>query len=93
MRFEYHTSFIEMHYLEKEVGFLNKVKTTPDIEGFLSNPEVSDGMNQMGSEGWELVSVQPVLKGSVQDKLFRNVEYGFSKTYGYFMFWKRCLDG
>jgi hypothetical protein len=47
-------------------------------------------MNRLGSEGWELVNVQPLLKG-VRDAL-GNSGMGYSLTAGYYLFWKRAVE-
>ena len=44
----------------------------------------------MGNEGWELVTVQPLLKGVYQAAGYGG--YGYSLTAGYYLFWTRIIE-
>ncbi|WP_208692693.1 hypothetical protein [Pseudomonas oryzihabitans] len=39
---------------------------TPDIAAFLADPERRARLHALGADGWEMVSVQPVLEGRAQ---------------------------
>jgi hypothetical protein len=45
-------------------------------------------MAAMGRQGWELVTVQPLLKG-IYAKGNAQVGFGYSLTAGYYFFWKK----
>jgi hypothetical protein len=44
----------------------------------------------MGQDGWELVSVRPLLLGVGQAIGYAGL--GYSLTAGYYLFWKRVIE-
>ena len=68
--FEYHTEFAPLHYLVRTKKLFmfksEEPSTDPDVQGFLQDPEHQQRLAQLGQEGWELISVQPVVRGEVQ---------------------------
>ena len=94
MRFEYLTTFVPVAYEKDESDrwLFKEIRPPriPIIESLTANPEYEHHMNRLGSEGWELVNVQPLLKG-VRDAL-GNSGMGYSLTAGYYLFWKRAVE-
>ncbi|MGH9854808.1 MAG: hypothetical protein ACREBD_33675 [Blastocatellia bacterium] len=91
MRFEYQTTFVPVVYLIEEKGdWLFKEADSPHepiVESLTGNPAYEQHLKRMGNEGWELVSVQSLLKGVV--KMYPTTGMGYSLTAGYYLFWKR----
>lgn len=103
MKFEYCTTFSSMPYVQgpepsklKKIVFgkEGEIPTYPDISGFLGSEEHQKQLNEMGSKGWELVSVQQVLRGMYQYNAAADTSYGFgySLTAGFMFFWKKTKD-
>lgn len=100
MRFEYMTTFVPMAYESEESGvWIFKEEEPPRkplVESLTDNPAYAQQMNRMGNEGWELVSVQPLLKGA--GKVWGSAAIGgaaaigYSLTAGYYLFWKRTIE-
>lgn len=96
-KFEYHTEFSPFQYLvrtKKLFMFKSEEPTTePDTQGFLEDSERQNRLAQLGSEGWELVSVQPVVKGEVKvgNQNTQGWAYGFALPIGYLLFFKRPI--
>jgi hypothetical protein len=65
--------------------------SSPDVNLFLESPRVKDHMNELGRDGWEMISVQQVLRGMYEQIGIRNKGFGYSLTAGYVLFWKRAL--
>ena len=68
MRFQYQPSFFAIEY-EREgrgVWILKESQPphTPDENSLIESPEYQQHMSKMGEEGWEMVSVQPLLQGT-----------------------------
>jgi len=57
----------------------------PDPASLAGNIRYMDEIDQMGKEGWELISVSPLLRGCYHE----GAHYGYSLTAGYYLFWKR----
>src|SRR5262245_41611371 len=97
MRFEYLTTFVPVFYQEEDGGGFHLTKISlprnPIIESLTGNLEYAEHLNRLGSAGWELVNVQPLLKGvrEILDRSEGNA-IGYSLTAGYYMFWKRSVD-
>ncbi len=94
MRFEYHTTFAPVDYHKVESrGWIFKEELPPYqpiIESLTINPAYEQHLESMGYEGWELVSVQPLLKGVWKASGYTGM--GYSLTAGYYLFWKRALE-
>ncbi|KRP61036.1 hypothetical protein [Pseudomonas orientalis] len=96
-KFEYHTEFSPFQYVvrtKKLFMFKSEEPTTePDTQGFLEDSERQNRLAQLGSEGWELVSVQPVVKGEVKvgNQNAQGWGYGFALPIGYLLFFKRPI--
>ncbi|OEU52655.1 MAG: hypothetical protein BA871_08655 [Desulfuromonadales bacterium C00003096] len=96
MKFEYTTSYLSVDYKDGKGNVLQRV---PVYEKFINSQEYLNLMNEMGEEGWELISVQAVLKGIYN----HNTEFswmgaggggagygfGYSITDGFMLFWKK----
>lgn len=95
--FEYHTVFSPFQYIvrtEKLFIFKSEEPTTePDTQGFLEDAERQQRLSELGSDGWELVSVQPVLRGEVQigNQNAQGWAYGMALPTGYLLFFKRPI--
>lgn len=93
--FEYHTEFSPLQYIvrtKKLFMFKSEEPTTePDTEGFLQDPERQHRLATLGREGWELVSVQPVVRGEIKvgHHNAQGWAYGIALPTGYLMFFKR----
>lgn len=94
MRFEYLTTFVPIYYEIEESGvWVFKEKEPPRkplVESLTDNPAYAQHLNRLGNEGWELVSVQPLLKGV--GKVWGPAAVGYSLTAGYYLFWKRVAE-
>lgn len=95
MKFQYLTTFFPVEYpidergkwIFKESGFPD----TPDESSLYAKPEYQEQMLFMGQEGWELISVQPLLEGVCAFP--QNVgAIAYSITAGYYFFWKRVTE-
>lgn len=80
--FEHYTSFAPITFKEEQ-SFLSNPPQTPDIDSMLDDADYQRHLREMGAEGWELVSVQPLLKGVITGVA------AYAITAGYFLFWKR----
>lgn len=95
--FEYHTEFSPLHYLvrtKKLLMFKSEEPTTePDVQGFLQDREHQQRLAQLGREGWELISVQPVVRGEVKigNQNAQGWAYGIALPTGFLMFFKRAI--
>lgn len=103
MPYQYKTTFFPLVYPEdakprkEEKGdppYRYEVWPSPETP-----PELDQHLNQMGQEGWELVSVQPIhrnqhvnqvqyLSGLLSGNSL-NTSYRFPLHLGYYFFWKR----
>ena len=94
MRFEYLTTFVPVAYEKEESGrwLFKEVRPPrkPLIESLTDNPEYAHHMNRLGSEGWELVNAQPLLRGVWNAPGYGGI--GYSLTAGYYLFWKRAVE-
>ncbi|UUW72339.1 hypothetical protein [Pseudomonas oryzihabitans] len=99
-RFEYHTEFAPLTYRVQERGWLlfkQEVQTgTPDIAAFLADPERQTRLQALGADGWELVSVQPVLEGRAQvgqqtAQGNQGWGVGYAVATGFLLFFKRLI--
>src|SRR5262245_11939397 len=93
MRFEYLTTFVPMDYESADRGvWIFKEELPPRepiVESLTDNLAYTQNLNRLGNEGWELVSVQPLLKGVWRGE--GNSGLGYSLTAGYYLFWKRAV--
>ncbi len=95
--FEYHTEFTPLLYHSHTRGFsIFKTEAptlTPDIQAYLQEPERRELLNRLGRDGWELVSVQPVMRGEVKigNHNAQGWAYGLALPIGYLLFFKRLL--
>jgi hypothetical protein len=96
MRFEYLTTFVPVFYQEEEgggwlgIGKKISLPRIPIIESLTGNPGYEEQLNRLGSTGWELVNVQPLLRGVREAIGYQGIAY--SLTAGYYLFWKRSLN-
>lgn len=96
--YEHTITYIPVQYQrDADEGTLFKRKglaSTPDPASLTNNPNFDQLYRRMGQDGWELVSVQPLLQGVHERSTNMNQSYGlgFSITYGYYFFWKRSAS-
>lgn len=94
-KYEYETDFIPVTYEREERGLWifkrEALPVSPDPSSLCGNPEYIARMQEMGQNGWELIAVQPLLRGMYQYERDNNSGFGFgySLTAGYYLFWKR----
>lgn len=95
--FEYHTEFTPLLYHSHTRGFsifkMEEPTLTPDIRTYLQDPQRRERLNQLGRDGWELVSVQPVVRGETKigNHNAQGWAYGIALPTGYLLFFKRPL--
>ncbi|PUA42075.1 hypothetical protein C5U62_30010 [Pseudomonas protegens] len=95
--FDYHIEFLPLTYCMHTRSFLifktEEPSTEPDIHAFLQHPEHQARLAQLGHDGWELVSVQPALRGHIQigNQNAQGWAYGLALPTGYLLFFKRPL--
>jgi hypothetical protein len=95
---EYTVTYVPVQYQKgQEEGAIFKRKvlnTDPDPASLVNDLNFDRLVRQMGKDGWELVSVQPLLKGEFDRNSNVNTSYGLgiSLTAGYYFFWKRLLS-
>lgn len=96
-KFEYHTEFAPLGYLtrtKKLLVFKSEEPTTePDVQGFLQALWHQQRLSELGQEGWELVSVQSVVRGEVKigNQNAQGWAYGIALPTGFLMFFKRAI--
>jgi len=94
MKFEYLTTFVPVVYEKEESGawLFKEVRPPrrPIVESLTDNPAYAEHLNRLGNEGWELVNVQPLLKGVLKELGTGGI--GYSLTAGYYLFWKRAVE-
>ena len=92
-QYQYETSYFPLAYYEHTKGEATAepaLPTDPDPSSLYDNPKYIEELRIMGLRGWELVSVQPVLRGCYDYKM-PGYGLGFSIVAGYLFFWKRVL--
>ena len=93
--FEYHTEFCPLLYRVQTKGFLlfktEEPTTEPDICAFLQDQEYKERLARLGRDGWELVTVQTVVKGEIKvgNQNAQAWAYAIALPTGYLMFFKR----
>ena len=96
--FYYHTTYFPVQYEERNSAREGETASLPEVdplaESLLENPEYGEHLALMGNDGWELINVQPLLRGVHESDLNNNGGYGFgySLTAGYFIFWKKDYE-
>ncbi|AHH49688.1 hypothetical protein [Pseudomonas aeruginosa] len=94
--FEYLTEYVELPFKARTVGALmfkrSESTLEPDVEAILDAFLRADSINRLGSQGWELVSVQPLLRGvtEVGNQNAQAWAYGLAIPMGYLLFFKRA---
>jgi len=92
-KYEYNVTYISVEYSG----------LSPIPETIWNDEEFHVQLNEMGDEGWELVSTQPLLRGVAKEEPGEininggwgggkgGVSYGVSLTAGYYLFWRRTV--
>jgi hypothetical protein len=95
-KFEHRAEYVAIPFKNATSGawiFKSTEQTLePDVASFLAGEErLQKQMLQLGAEGWELVSTQPVCRGEVKvgNQNAQAWSYGFSMPIGYLLFFKR----
>jgi hypothetical protein len=108
-RFEYKTTYVPVSYdadvAESKRGKVGKLldsvfdskpmPANPDPDSLIDNREYESSLREMGDDGWELVSVQPLLRAShtvVNSPSTGQAGLSSSVTAGYYLFWKRAVQ-
>lgn len=95
-KFEYRAEYVAIPFENASSGFgifkSSEQTLDPDILALLAEEGcLQMKMLELGSEGWELVSTQPVCRGEIKVSN-QNVQawcYGFPMPVGYLLFFKR----
>ena len=94
--FEHTVTYLPVQYYPgRERGLVFKHRGPeiyPEPASLWDNPDYEQYFALMGQEGWQLVSVRPLLRGEpgkVQDTDGSLYGIGPSITAGYYFFWKR----
>ena len=95
--FEHTTTFLPVSYLPVHEGkwifkHQSPLPVQPDVESLLQSSTYRSELLQMGNQGWELVSVQSLLRGIHHSPGGTEMGGGaisYSLTAGYYCFWKR----
>ena len=91
----YHTTYFPVQYEQRSAHREGHEEALPDIdplaESLLENPDYAEHLALMGNDGWELASVQPLLRGVYEADSSTSGGYGFgySLTAGFYLFWKK----
>jgi hypothetical protein len=99
MTFEHTTTFLPVEYVAVHHGkwifkHESPLPVSPDIHSLFNSDTYSEQLLQMGHDGWELVSVQSLLRGvhhSPGGSEAGGSGISYSLTAGYYCFWKRVL--
>jgi len=89
---EHTVTYIPLRYRAGGGGGIFKgseLQTEPDPTSLTQDAGFGRLFQEMGREGWELVSVQPLLRGQYDKGGGFPYGLGYSITAGYFFFWKR----
>jgi hypothetical protein len=92
---EHTVTYIPVRYQEGRRGVIFKgpaLQTEPVPASLSQDANFERLFRQMGQEGWELVSVQPLLRGQYDIGGGFPYGLGYSITAGYYFFWKRQLS-
>lgn len=95
--FEHTVTFIPVDYQSVHEGRWlfrreSPLPVRPDIEAFLQTAHAPDMLANMGRQGWELVSVQVLLRGlhsSPTGSEAGGSSVGYALTAGFCCFWQR----
>jgi hypothetical protein len=95
--FEYRTEFTPLLYRLQTRSFLifksEEPTTEPDIQAYLQDPQRQELLSRLGRDGWELVSVQSVVRGEIKvgNQNAQGWAYGIALPAGYLLLFKRPL--
>ena len=94
--FEHTTTYVPVQYRVDHQGFWlfkrdSPLPRQPLAESLWQAPEYADQWSEMGALGWELVSVQSLLRGvhHVAQGHGATAPVSYPLTAGYYFFWKR----
>ncbi|HDQ4074433.1 TPA: hypothetical protein P8O34_005832 [Pseudomonas aeruginosa] len=99
--FEYHIENIEIPYQAplQSVSLLGRQRHTdkalePDINALLGDPLRWEKVQRLGQEGWELVSVQPLMRGitEIGNQNAQGWAWGITLPVSYLLFFKRATS-
>ena len=91
---EHTVTYVPVRYHESKSGGIFRgppLRTDPDPASLCQDASFERLFREMGQEGWELVSVQPLLRGQYDKGGGFAYGMGYSITAGYYFFWKRPL--
>jgi hypothetical protein len=90
--FEYTVTYVPVRYQEGGRGSIFRgpaLVTEPEPASLSQDANFERLYCQMGQDGWELVSVQPLLRGQYATGGGFPYGLGYAITAGYYFFWKR----
>lgn len=99
MPIEHKTTYLPVSYIEQETGKLvfkrSELPLEPDVAMFFETNAAQNHLNEVQAEGYELISVAPVLKAVAFNSTAHGPSpYGFAYplTAGFALFWKRFVS-
>ena len=99
MKYEYKTTFVSIAYQKEKKGIWifkkDDIPYVPDQNSLLNSEEYQSHLSEMGVSGWDLVCVQPLLRGVYKYETGSGGGYGvgYPLTAGYYFFWKKEIAG
>ena len=94
--YEHTTTYVPVQYRVERQGFWlfkrdSPLPLQPLAESLCQAPEYESQLNEMGAQGWELVSVQSLLRGihHIPQGQGGTVAVSYPLTAGFYFFWKR----
>lgn len=95
-KFEHRAEYVAIPFKNTTSGtwFFKSTEQTlePNVESLLAEDELlQKKMVELGADGWELVSTQPVCRGEIKvsNQNAQAWSYGFPMPVGYLLFFKR----
>ena len=99
--FEYHIENIDIPFLDlpQPVRLLGRQRRTdkalePDMNALLGDPLRWEKVQRLGQEGWQLVSVQPLMRGvtEIGNQNAQGWAWGVALPVSYLLFFKRATS-
>jgi len=93
-RYEHNITYVTVEYSDAR---------TPMPETIWNDEELHEQLDEMGGEGWELVSTQPLMRAVTKEEPVKmsisggwgdgagGVSWGVAITAGYYFFWRRAV--
>ncbi|HGP0029250.1 TPA: hypothetical protein ACWMEO_004562 [Pseudomonas aeruginosa] len=99
MTFEYHVESVDVPYKKTSRNFFSRERHTdeslePNIQDLVNFPVRRAKVQRLGQEGWELVSVQPLIRGvtEIGNQNAQGWAWGVALPVSYLLFFKRATS-